>query len=442
MNHIVMYCDDFVRTNARVDLKLIKNIKVIRGLSQFWAASRLVILMVFLNGCATTLPLQTVSSSFTAFDEVLVVALTPDSARAANASPYTARQLPAAFSLDNNSARQTQRPSASTWPSAADRQDYQIGPGDVLSITTPTPLLRTDLGLAGTGQGFENSAQVDTDGNINLPVLGQLAVADLKLSQAQALIQERLLENAIDPQFQVLVVEFNARQVTVSGAVRNPQVIPIRLDPLTVSQALATVGGAATESYRGLRVRLLRGDQRFEVDLIDLLENRDLGDVPLQDKDNLIVFADDSEETNARARGDERQIDADVRGRFGDRDSLGAVDRDKVYIAGEVESQRIFLLPFATKSTLADALFDDSNGVAPERGNPAQIYLLRLNSEDRVVAYHLSAANAADLLLATIIELRPNDIVFVSERPIAAWNRIIQALFPTPVFGLANLSNL
>ena len=51
-----------------------------------------------------------------------------------------------------------------------------------------------------------------------------------------------------------------------------------------------------------------------------------------------------------------------------------------------------------------------------------------------VTAWQLDASNAASLLLATRFELRPDDVIFVSEQAITQWNRVISQFTP----GLLN----
>ena len=48
-----------------------------------------------------------------------------------------------------------------------------------------------------------------------------------------------------------------------------------------------------------------------------------------------------------------------------------------------------------------------------------------------VTAYRLDGRNAANLVLATQLELRPGDVVFVAEQPVTRWNRVITQITPT-----------
>jgi polysaccharide export outer membrane protein len=42
------------------------------------------------------------------------------------------------------------------------------------------------------------------------------------------------------------------------------------------------------------------------------------------------------------------------------------------------------------------------------------------------------------MLNATKIELRPNDIVFVSQQPVTRWNRVVQQIVPSLILAGAS----
>ena len=122
------------------------------------------------------------------------------------------------------------------------------------------------------------------------------------------------------------------------------------------------------------------------------------------------------------------------RSNFKSRVELDAVDRDYVYLVGEVKKQRRFPLPFGRKATVADALYSDG-GALTEFANPSQIYVLRASPNPAdfgaVTAWHLNARNAVNFLLATKMELRPNDIIFIAEQPVTRWGRVIKQVVPS-----------
>ncbi|WP_164661972.1 hypothetical protein [Tropicibacter sp. Alg240-R139] len=50
--------------------------------------------------------------------------------------------------------------------------------------------------------------------------------------------------------------------------------------------------------------------------------------------------------------------------------------------------------------------------------------------QERVLALHLDAENAAAFVMATKLELRPNDIVFIAEQRVTRWGRVVNQLGP------------
>lgn len=112
---------------------------------------------------------------------------------------------------------------------------YLIGPQDVLDVTV---FMVPDL---------SKSLQVAEDGTINLPLTGQLTAAGKSPSQLEREIASRLNARYIkSPQVTVFVKEYNSQRVTVSGAVRNPGVFPLRGNE-TLMQVIAKGGGLDRE---------------------------------------------------------------------------------------------------------------------------------------------------------------------------------------------------
>jgi len=124
---------------------------------------------------------------------------------------------------------------------------------------------------------------------------------------------------------------------------------------------------------------------------------------------------------------------------FSSRADLGAEDRDYVYLTGEVKTQGRFALPYGQQATLADVLYE-SGGFETKTGNPAEIYVLRATADasepGAVTAWHLDAENVANIVIATRMQMRPNDVVFIEEQPITKWGRSLQQLFPVALSKL------
>lgn len=132
-------------------------------------------------------------------------------------------------------------------PAAA---DYLVDRGDVLEISSSAaPELR-------------RRAAVNNDGRISLPLIGEISVAGLSVSQLRLKVQNLLVaKNIRNPDVTVDVVAY--RPVFVDGEVANPGPYPYR-PGLTVREVVALADG-----YDVMKLRYARGEAgRLSVELI------------------------------------------------------------------------------------------------------------------------------------------------------------------------------
>lgn len=432
----------------------------------FWFAA-----MILLAGCGTAY----VSPDVLRTDEnISVIKLTSESVRLANQDIYTPRQIPDAFFQNAGSPdtkRSTEVPPAATLseqlrpaslvarlPPPYQIVPYTIGVGDVVLLSTrssgsSTEELQGLLAAQNSRQGYT----IQDDGAIAVPDVGRIALAGLTLEEAEAQLFQSLIANRVDPTFSLEIAEFNSKRVSVGGAVAAPMVVPISLTPLSLDEALTRSGGIVTPDVDFAAIRIYRSGELYQIPLTQYLRDPDLQKTGLAAGDH--VFVDTAFELDkARAYFEEQitlaqfrqqsrtqalaelttELDlrraalAETRGNFQDQLSLDALPRDYVYLTGEIATAGRMTLPFDQQATLADALFH-GGGFSNETGNPSQIYLLRSseNAPDVITAWHLDARNVANMLLATRLNLRPNDIIFVAEQPITRWNRFVQQLVPS-----------
>lgn len=441
--------------------------------------------LLALTGCGTAYISPKVSAGLTeANAQVQVVQITPQSLGKANSSPYAPRALPAVFfqnagggggargtgSLPAASLLPEQRPAGveTRMPPAPPNAPYEIGVGDVVLLATPQAgsTIEELTGLL-AAQNRRQGYTVQDDGAIAIPEVGRIRLAGMTLEEAEAEVFQRLVEAQIDPSFSLEIAEFNSRRVTIGGAVAKAAVVPIRLTPLYLPEALAAAGGVALEDDDFAVIRLYREGELYQIPVKQLYQRKELQKIRLIDGDSIFVDTD-YELEKARAYFAEQiqlrqlrqtartqalaELQAAVelrraalneaRANFRAQVELDGVKRDYVYLTGEVVKQGRFPLPFAQKANLADALYSEG-GFAIQTGNPSQIYVLRGNEAGTAVtAWRLDAANAANITLATRMELRPNDVIFVAEQPITRWNRVIQQIGPSFVTsGVAAATN-
>ena len=413
--------------------------------------------------------------------EVRVVPLSAQTVLVANREPYSPRSLPDVFSqvahpgaprsigtlpeppiqMDNR------RPVLETrLPLSVTPESYRIGVGDVLLLATKSAASTVEqlTGLL-AAQSQRQGYTVRDDGAIAIPDIGPVRLAGMTLDEAEAKLFQVLVENQIDPAFSLEVSEFNSRRVSVGGAVRDPSIVPITLNPLNLSEAIAAVGGVTSKDREFVSIRLYRDGTLYQIPMEVFLKQPELGRILLIDGD--AIFVDTSYDLdramqyytqalnaagmrrNARYAALQelhtemsirRQVQVDMRENFRAREELGGETRDYVYLSGEGKSQSRFALPYDQQATLADVLYEQG-GFNTATGNPAQIYVLRASSAPEefgaVTAWHLDARNAINITLATRLEMRPNDVIFIEEQPITKWGRAIQQIFPT-ILGSVN----
>ncbi|HXC73310.1 MAG TPA: polysaccharide biosynthesis/export family protein [Sphingomicrobium sp.] len=129
--------------------------------------------------------------------------------------------------------------------------DYRIAPMDTLSVK----VFRS--------QDLSGDYQVDLTGNISLPLVGEVAAANLTTAQLDQKLTEVLGAKYFEnPDVSVGIKSSTRRSVTVDGAVKQAGTFPI-VGPTSLMQAVALAGGT-TEDANNRRVAVFRtvGGQR------------------------------------------------------------------------------------------------------------------------------------------------------------------------------------
>jgi polysaccharide export outer membrane protein len=134
---------------------------------------------------------------------------------------------------------------------AALESDYRIEPADKISIK----VLKSDE--------LTGDYQVDLTGHIAMPLIGEVAAADLTTTQLDQKITDLLSQKYFEhPDVSVGIKESALRTVTVDGAVREGGAFPLA-GTMTLIQAVALAKGT-TEDANARRVAIFRtiGGQR------------------------------------------------------------------------------------------------------------------------------------------------------------------------------------
>ena len=286
--------------------------------------------------------------------------------------------------------------------------DYCVGRGDILSITVwDHPELTIPAGSQRSAQEAGN--WVHSNGEIFYPYIGSIKVEGLNVAQIRDLIAERLAKYIERPQVDVTVAAFRSQRVYVTGEVKNPGVLPVTNVPLTLVEAINSVGGL-TDRANWDAVTVQRAGSEKQFSLRRLFQQGDASQ-------NIVLYHNDL-----------IHVEQD--------------DYNKVFVLGEVRKPMSYSvgrhgLTLAEALAEAGGLFEataDASGVFVVRQSPA--------GDDAVAeVYQLNVRNATALVLAEQFRLWPRDIVYVTAAPVTRWNRVINQLLPS-VSGLYSLGRL
>jgi polysaccharide export outer membrane protein len=348
-----------------------------------------------LSSCGAIYNPQTLPGEGAAEDQqsiaLEVVALTSSVARDANSAPFNRRvilgsNLGGAATLVEESSFIKLRP-----PPDAPPPVYKVGVGDVLQFARLMPRV-SDTGTVSDDYSLR-LLPVTSEGYVSIVEVGRVDVAGKTISEVEASISAALLRSGVDPRFEVSVQGFNSQKIFFGGAVQ-PMALPFTDRPLSLTEVMTTAGVTLDPSSDKL-VKIFRDGEEYRLSVRKLLTGSDPSRYYLQGGDRVYI-------ENMFYRP------------------------ETVIMAGEVGSQSLFPISAEARPTLSDAMFS-RGALSLFTSDSSQIYLIRRRG-DSAVAYHLDGSNPARLSIASEIELRPQDVIFVAEQPVTRYNRVMQQL--------------
>jgi len=158
--------------------------------------------------------------------------------------------------------------------------EYAVGPGDVLEITVyDNPDLQTRV-------------RVGSGGDIVMPLLGKVSVADLTVAQVGEKITALLADGyLVNPQVNVFVTEFRSKKVMVLGRINKPGLIELS-GSISLLELISRAGGLEADAGETATVkRKVDGrDTIIPIDLNSLIEGGDLSqNIPILDGDMVVI---------------------------------------------------------------------------------------------------------------------------------------------------------
>lgn len=136
-----------------------------------------------------------------------------------------------------------------------EKQAYRIGPGDVLELDLPEEAFTASAKESMDADAY--MVRVDADGKVSLPVVGQVNVGGLTVSQAESAIADAYYPTYLvsRPTIVAAVAEYETIQVQVAGAVEEPGSYQLRTNEQTLLWLLMKAGGIKKDGASQIRVQ-------------------------------------------------------------------------------------------------------------------------------------------------------------------------------------------
>ncbi len=148
---------------------------------------------------------------------------------------------------------------------------------------TLTDLLRIDIYQE---EDLRTMSRVDAKGKINLPLVGEVAVAGLTVSDAQKAVETAYRDGRYlrTPQVTINVEAYAAREVSIQGQVRSPGRYPLPIETSMTVLELVTRAGGFSDTAKGTAVTITRvtpdgKKQVFTIDVDSLLKGKDRANI-------------------------------------------------------------------------------------------------------------------------------------------------------------------
>lgn len=250
--------------------------------------------------------------------------------------------------------------------------------------------------------------RVNRSGQIFVPYIGDLRVADKTPDGARRQIQRAMEEIVPSAQVQLSLVAGNRSSVSLVSGVGNPGSYPLNDEHMTVLNLISLGGGPA--DLRNPHVRLIRNGRTYRTSLDRLYDNPGL-DTTLRGGDKILVEAD------------ERYFRA-----------LGATGREE-------------LVYFENPTISALDAMSLVGGISDARGNPKGVLILREYKAKDVrpdnsgpsntrAVFTIDLTTSDGLFSAGQFQIHSRDTVLVTESPLNSTQTVLSLV--GSVFGLVS----
>jgi len=283
------------------------------------------------------------------------------------------------------------------FPDRSRPKDVVFGIGDVVAVTifeasSGGLFIPAEAGVRPGNFITIPSQAVDVNGNITIPYAGAIRARGRTAAEIQQAIVDALKDRAIEPQVVVSVVDQRTSLITVLGDVLRAGRLPAQLTPERILDTISRAGGTAGPGPD--EWVMLERNGRRALSPFGALVYEPANNIYIHANDIIYVYREPQTYLTFGALGQQQQI------------------------------------PFGTwRITLAEAVAK-AGGLADAAADPASVFLYRGETRDVAeaigidaskfqgpiipVIYNINFRNPASYFLATTLEMRNKDVIYVS----------------------------
>ena len=292
------------------------------------------------------------------------------------------------------------------------KKNYRYTAGQLFNINSPEIFIKDNdqIRIDINKKRFENiNAKVGSKGNILLPGVGRIRVINRSLNDIYDEIHSILIKKGMKPNFQLELIGFKSKKVylVIKGKSKSNNgegnFLPSSNSVIPLSNIKTSLKDIILQSKKfnisenGLTLVTLKRNKKIYRLPLDKIFDAKTPNIWLQDNDQIEI------ENLSYKPG-------------------------QVFAFSGAGKASIVSISASKRESLANILFTDQGAFSNLYAKRSEIYLLR--GRKPVTAYHLDAQNVSRVLIAAKTELRPNDIIYVADRPIISFNRLLSEISP------------
>lgn len=249
-----------------------------------------------------------------------------------------------------------------------------------------------------SGPIVNNNITIGTKGYVLLPGIGKLIAANRTLEQLRTEVKNILIKDGFEENFQLELKKPNNKKIYL--ILRNHKSV-IKILSQNASTLKDVVLGSSDENGSVhdkslVVITLKRGKKIYRLTMDKILD---------MSTPKILLQKDD-------------QIEIDY----------FKYKPGQVFALNGAGNASIINIDPSKRETLADILFVSNGAFSNLLAKRSEVYLLR--GRNPSVAYHLDTQNVSRILIAAKTELRPNDIIYIADRPIISFGRLLSELTP------------